>query len=140
MYASKFFDLTLQQQYEVAAHTPGVTMKRIPNFTEAEQEQMIERYIAHLKANVMPAVLRSVENYMVKKVEQQQLEALNEVKDYYNTKINITITEKLPEGAECACIGYKFRFAPLDDTAVVDNWTGTWQGPPLRGSGVHLQP
>ena len=39
--------------------------------------------------------------------------------------------EKLPEGAESPCIGYKFRFAPLDDTAVVDNWTGTWQGPPL---------
>lgn len=137
-YASKFFDLTVEQQNEVAADTPIVTVKRIPNFTAAERDQMIERYIAHLKTNVMPAVLRSVENYMVKKVAQQQLEALNEVKDYYNTKINITITEKLPEGAESACIGYKFRFAPLDDTAVVDNWTGTWQGPPLQGSATLL--
>ena len=137
-YASKFFDLTVEQQNEVAADTPIVTVKRIPNFTAAERDQMIERYIAHLKTNVMPAVLRSVENYMIKKVAQQQLEALNEVKDYYNTKINITITEKLPEGAESACIGYKFRFAPLDDTAVVDNWTGTWQGPPLQGSATLL--
>lgn len=137
-YASKFFDLTVEQQNEVATDTPIVTVKRIPNFTAAEKDQMIERYIAHLKTNVMPAVLRSVENYMIKKVEQQQLEALNEVKDYYNTKINITITEKLPEGAESACIGYKFRFAPLDDTAVVDNWTGTWQGPPLQGSATLL--
>lgn len=137
-YASKFFDLTVEQQNEVATDTPIVTVKRIPNFTAAEKDQMIERYIAHLKTNVMPAVLRSVENYMIKKVAQQQLEALNEVKDYYNTKINITITEKLPEGAESACIGYKFRFAPLDDTAVVDNWTGTWQGPPLQGSATLL--
>lgn len=137
-YASKFFDLTVEQQNEVAADTPIVTVKRIPNFTAAERDQMIERYIAHLKTNVMPAVLRSVENYMVKKVAQQQLEALNEIKDYYNTSIKITITEKLPEGAESPCIGYKFRFAPLDDTAVVENWTGTWQGPPLQGSATLL--
>lgn len=137
-YASEFFELKQDQQYEVATDVPNVTVKRIPHFTAAEQDQMIERYISHLKENVMPAVLKSVENYMIKKVAQQQLQAIKEVKDYYNTSIRITITEKLPEGAESPCIGYKFRFAPLDDTAVVDNWTGTWQGPPLQGSATLL--
>lgn len=137
-YASEFFELKSDQQYEVATDVPNVTVKSIPHFTAAEQDQMIERYISHLKENVMPAVLKSVENYMIKKVAQQQLEALNEIKDYYNTSIKIRITEKLPEGAESPCIGYKFRFAPLDDTAVVENWTGTWQGPPLQGSATLL--
>ena len=137
-YASEFFELKYDQQYEVATDVPNVTVKSIPHFTAAEQDQMIERYISHLKENVMPAVLKSVENYMIQKVEQQQLEAIKEVKDYYNTNIKITITEKLPEGAESAYIGYRFRFAPLDDTAVVDNWTGTWQGPPLQGSATLL--
>ena len=137
-YASKFFDLTVEQQNEVAADVPNVTVKRIPDFTTAEKDQMIERYIAHLKVNVMPAVLKSVDRYMIQKVAQQQLDALNEIKNYYNTSIKITLTETLPEGAESPCIGYKFRFAPLDDTAVVENWTGTWQGPPLQGSATLL--
>lgn len=137
-YASEFFELKPDQQYEVATDVPNVTVKRIPHFTAAEKEQMIERYISHLKENVMPAVLKSVENYMIKKIAQEQLQAINKVKDYYNTSIKITITEKLPEGAESPCIGYKFRFAPLDDTAVVKNWTGTWQGPPLQGSATLL--
>lgn len=133
-YASEFFDLTQDQQSEVAADTPLVTVKNIPYISEADQEKLTEEYIAHLKANVMPGVLRSVENYMVKKAEQQQLQAINEVKDYYNSKISITITENVPEGEESAYIGYKFRFAPLNDTAVVGNWTGKWGGETVKTS------
>ena len=133
-YASEFFDLTLDQQAEVAADTSLVTVKNIPYISEADQEKLTEEYIAHLKANVMPGVLRSVEKYMVKKAEQQQLQAINEVKDYYNSKINITITENMPEGEESAYIGYKFRFAPLNETAVVGNWTGKWGGKPVNTS------
>ncbi len=133
-YASEFFDLSYDQQSEVAADTPLVTVKRIPDFTAAEQEKLTEDYIAHLKNDVMPGVLKSVENYMVRKVEQRQLDAINAVKDYYNTKISITISENLPEGGESAYIGYKFRFAPLDDTADVANWTGKWSGEPINTS------
>ena len=117
---------------------PNVTVKRIPDFTTAEKDQMIERYIAHLKVNVMPAVLKSVDRYMIQKVAQQQLDALNEIKNYYNTSIKITLTEKLPEGAESPCIGYKFRFAPLDDTVDAESWTGTWNGQPIQSSATLL--
>lgn len=127
-YASEFFKLSQDEQAEVAADTPLVTVKNIPFITEAEQEKLTDDYIAHLKNDVMPAVLKSVENYMVKKVEQQQLQAINEIKDYYNTKISIKITEKVPEGEKSAYVDYKFRFAPLDDAAVVSNWTGKWSG------------
>lgn len=137
-YASEFFDLTQDQQSEVAADTPLVTVKNIPFISEADQEKLTEDYIAHLKNDVMPGVLKSVENYMVKKVEQQQLQAINKVKDYYNSKINITITENvpegIPEGGESAYMGYKFRFAPLNDTADVANWTGKWNGKPINTS------
>ncbi len=133
-YASEFFTLTLDQQAEVAADTPLVTVKNIPNITEAEQEKLTEEYIAHLKANVMPGVLRSVENYMVRKVEQQQLQAINKIKAYYNSKINITLTEDIEEGKESAYIGYKFRFAPLNETAAVANWTRKWDGKPVNTS------
>lgn len=133
-YASEFFALTQDQQSEVAADTPLVTVKNIPFISEADQEKLTEDYIAHLKNDVMPGVLKSVENYMVKKVEQQQLQAINEVKDYYNSKISITITENVPEGEESAYIGYKFRFAPLNDTAVVGNWTGKWGGETVKTS------
>ncbi len=75
-YASEFFALTLDQQAEVAADTPLVTVKNIPYISEADQEKLTEEYIAHLKADVMPGVLKSVENYMIKKAEQQQLQAL----------------------------------------------------------------
>lgn len=137
-YASRFFALTTVQQNEVAAEVPNVTVKRIPDFTPAEKDQMIERYIAHLKVNVMPAVLKSVDRYMIQKVAQQQLDALNEIKNYYNTSIKITLTEKLPEGAESPCIGYKFRFAPLDDTVDAESWTGTWNGQPIQSSATLL--
>ena len=133
-YASEFFTLTQDQQAEVAADTPLVTVKNIPYISESDQEKLTEEYIAHLKADVMPGVLKSVENYMVRKVEQQQLQAINEIKDYYNSKINITITESVPEGEESAYIGYKFRFAPLNDTVNVGNWTGKWDGKPVNTS------
>lgn len=133
-YASEFFALTQDQQSEVAADTPLVTVKNIPFISEADQEKLTEEYIAHLKADVMPAVLKSVENYMIKKVEQQQLQAVNAVRDYYNSKINITITEDVPEGKESAYVGYKLRFAPLNDTAAAGNWTGKWGGESIHTS------
>lgn len=87
-YSSEFFSLTQDQQSEVAAATPLVTVKNIPFITKADQEKLTEDYIAHLKDKVMPGVLKSVENYMIKRVEQQQLDAINKLKDYYNTKIS----------------------------------------------------
>ena len=132
-YSSEFFSLTQDQQSEVAAATPLVTVKNIPFITKADQEKLTEDYIAHLKDKVMPGVLKSVENYMIKRVEQQQLDAINKLKDYYNTKISITIKENIPEGGKSQYEGYKFRFAPLNETAVVGNWTGKWGGKtPLR--------
>lgn len=133
-YASEFFALTYDQQAEVAADTPLVTVKNIPAFTAAEQEKLTEDYIAHLKNDVMPGVLKSVENYMITKVEQQQLQAINKIKDYYNSTIKITITENVPEGEESAYIGYKLRFAPLSDTAVIKDWTGKWGGETIKTS------
>ena len=57
-YASEFFALTLDQQAEVAADTPLVTVKNIPAFTAAEQEKLTEDYIAHLKNDVMRNKIR----------------------------------------------------------------------------------
>lgn len=127
-YASEFFDLTADQMAEVAADTPGVTVKRIPNFTEAEKEQLIDEYVAHLKDATMPAVLASVQNYMVKKSEEVQLQAVNAIKDYYNTKITITLQESLPKDGKSAFAGYQLRFAPLNDTGKANkqNWSGKW--------------
>ena len=125
-YASDFFNLTEDQMAEVAADTPGVTVKRIPFITEDEKEQLIDGYVAHLKDSTMPAVLQSVQNYMVRKSEEVQLQAINAVKDYYNSKITITMQEKLPEGGKSQYAGYQFRFAPLNDKAVKKNWSGKW--------------
>ena len=133
-YSSEFFALSYDEQCGIAGEVPEVTVKNLPEITPSDQEKLTEDYIAHLKNDVMPGVLKSVENYMVKKVEQQQLEAINKVKDYYNTKISITITEDVPEGKESAYVGHKFRFAPLNDTAVVGNWTGKWEGKPVKTS------
>ena len=125
-YASEFFDLTADQMYEVASDVPNVTVKNIPAFTEEEKNQLIDEYVAHLKDATMPAVLQSAENYMIRKTEEVQMAAINEIKDYYNTKITITMQEDLPKDAKSALAGYKFRFAPLNETAVKRNWTGTW--------------
>ena len=125
-YASQFFKLSLEQMNEVAADTPGVTVKRVPSLTEDEQQTLIDGYIAHLKDKTMPAVLKSVENYMVRKAEQSYITAMNAVRDYYNTKISISIKENIPEGQSSQYEGYQFRFAPLSETAAKGNWTGTW--------------
>lgn len=125
-YASQFFKLSLEQMNEVAADTPGVTVKRVPSLTEDEQQTLIDGYIAHLKDKTMPAVLKSVENYMVRKVEQSYITAMNAVRDYYNTKISITIKENIPEGQSSQYEGYQFRFAPLSETAAKGSWTGKW--------------
>ena len=125
-YASQFFKLSLEQMNEVAADTPGVTVKRVPSLTEDEQQTLIDGYIAHLKDKTMPAVLKSVENYMVRKAEQSYITAMNAVRDYYNTKISITIKENIPEGQSSQYEGYQFRFAPLSETAAKGSWTGKW--------------
>ena len=133
-YASEFFALTQDQQSEVAADTPLVTIRNIPFISEEDQEKLTAEYLAHLKSNVMPGVLKSVETYMTKKIEQQQIEAINKVKDFYNQTIDITITEELADGEESACVGYQYRFAPLDGSAIVGNWTGKWNGKPVHTS------
>ena len=74
----------------------------------------------------MPAVLTSAENYMIRKAEEAQLEAVNAIKDYYNSKISISMQEPIPEGGTSAFKDYKFRFAPLNETAPKSNWTGKW--------------
>ena len=125
-YASEFFSLSEDQMAEVAADTPGVTIKRIPFLTQAEQQQLIDEYVAHLKDTTMPAVLKSVENYLVKKSEQVQLAAMNEIKNYYNTNISITIQEEIPEGGKSQYAGYLLRFAPLSEGADKKNWSGKW--------------
>ena len=125
-YASQFFKLSLEQMNEVAADTPGVTVKRVPSLTEDEQQTLIDGYIAHLKDKTMPAVLKSVENYMVRKAEQSYITAMNAVRDYYNTKISISIKENIPEGQSSQYEGYQFRFAPLSETAAKGSWTGKW--------------
>ncbi|MBR3394821.1 MAG: hypothetical protein IKG76_03450 [Firmicutes bacterium] len=125
-YASEFFDLSADQMAEVASDVPNVTVKRIPNFTEAEKEQLIDQYVAHLKDATMPAVLTSAENYMIRKAEEAQLAAVNAIKDYYNSKISISMQEPIPEGGTSAFKDYKFRFAPLNETAPKSNWTGKW--------------
>ena len=125
-YASEFFTLSPEQMAEVASDTPNVTVKRIPNLTAAEQQQLIDDYVAHLKNTTMPAVLKSVQNYMVRKSEEAQLSAINEIKKYYNSPIAIQMQEPLEAGAKSQYAGYKFRFAPLNETAQKSNWTGTW--------------
>ena len=125
-YASEFFSLTGDQMYEVASDTPYVTVKNVPNITKEEQEKLTDEYVAHLKNTTMPAVLTSVRNYMIRKVEQQELEALNRIKEYYNSPISITLTEDVPEGGASEYKGYKFAFAPLNDTAAKGNWRGIW--------------
>lgn len=125
-YASDFFSLTGDQQAEVASDVPNVTVKRIPNFTEAEKEQMIDEYVAYLKDTTMPAVLKSVQVYFARKSEQAELAAMNEIKDFYNTQITINMREELKEGEKSPYAGYRFRFAPLSNEAVKGSWTGTW--------------
>ena len=133
-YSAEFFALGYDEQCAIAGEVPEVTVKNLPHITKEDEAKLTEDYIAHLKNDVMPGVLKSVENYMLKKVEQQQLQAINKIKDYYNSKISITVTEDIPEGEESAYIGYKFRFAPLNDKANVANWTGKWDGKPVNTS------
>ena len=132
-YASEFFTLTADEMYDVAADTPNVNVKNIPNFTEAEKNQLIDEYIAYLKEKTMPAVLTSVRNYMIKKLEQKQLDAINKVREYYNSKITINIKEEFDEAVGSIYKGYKFRLSPLSDKANANDWTGIW---PEKGS-VH---
>lgn len=125
-YATDFFRLTGDQQAEVAADVPNVTVKRIPDFTEAEQEQLINDYVAYFNSKFMPAILKSVQTYFVKKSEQVELDAMNKIKNFYNTRITVRLHEDVPKGTKSQYAGYKFRFAPLSKEAVKGNWTGTW--------------
>ncbi len=125
-YASDFFALTADQQAEVASDVPNVTVKRIPDFTEAEKEQMISEYVAYLKDKFMPAILKSVQTYFLRKSEEAELAAMNKVKSFYNTRITITMHEDVPKGGKSPYAGYQFRFAPLSKEAVKGNWSGTW--------------
>lgn len=138
-YASQFFKLSGDDMYDVAADTPNVTVRRIPNFTEAEKQQLMDEYIVHLKNTTMPAVLTSVRNYMIKKMEQQQLEAVEKVREYYNTKITINMTEEIKEGEGSQYKGYKLRMAPLSNKAIEKDWAGIWpEGGKLRSSATLL--
>lgn len=125
-YAMEFFDLTEEQMAEVAADTPGVTIKRIPHISNEDKYTLINEYIAHLKSNIMPAVMTSARNYWKRQMEQRQLEVLQKIKDRHNAPISITMKEDIPEGGSSMYAGYRFRFAPLSKNASVNNWSGTW--------------
>ncbi len=118
-YATDFFRLTGDQQGEVASDVPNVTVKRIPDFTEAEKEQLINDYVSYFNSKFLPAILKSVQTYFVKKSEKVELDAMNKVKNFYNTKITVRLHEDVPKGTKSAYAGYKFRFAPLSKEAVL---------------------
>ena len=60
---------------------------------------------------------------MIKKLEQKQLDAINKVREYYNSKITINIKEEFDEAVGSIYKGYKFRLSPLSDKANANDWT-----------------
>ena len=95
----------------------------IPNATEAEIKALIGGYKAQLYERLYP-VTQSVSTYMQRKAEAAYLDALNEVKEFFNQSITFNIVEDVPDGEKSQYDGYALRFAPLSENAVKGNWSG----------------
>ena len=95
----------------------------IPNATEAEIKALIGGYKAQLYERLYP-VTQSVSTYMQRKTEAAYLDALNEVKEFFNQNITFNIVEDIPNGEKSKYEGYALRFAPLSENAVKENWSG----------------
>ena len=95
----------------------------IPNATEAEIKALIGGYKAQLYERLYP-VTQSVSTYMQRKAEAAYLDALNEVKEFFNQNITFNIVEDIPDGEKSKYEGYALRFAPLSENAVKENWSG----------------
>jgi hypothetical protein len=61
---------------------------------------------------------------MQRKAEAAYLDALNEVKEFFNQNITFNIVEDIPDGEKSKYEGYALRFAPLSENAVKENWSG----------------
>lgn len=95
----------------------------IPTPTEAEIKALIGGYKAQLYERLYP-VTQSVSTYMQRKAEAAYLDALNEVKEFFNQNITFNIVEDIPDGEKSKYEGYALRFAPLSENAVKENWSG----------------
>ena len=95
----------------------------IPNATEAEIKALIGGYKAQLYERLYP-VTQSVSTYMQRKAEAAYLDALNEVKEFFNQNITFNIVEDIPDGEKSKYEGHALRFAPLSENAVKENWSG----------------
>ena len=95
----------------------------IPNATEAELKALIGGYKAQLYERLYP-VTQSVSTYMQRKAEAAYLDALNEVKEFFNQNITFNIVEDIPDGEKSKYEGHALRFAPLSENAVKENWSG----------------
>lgn len=95
----------------------------IPNATEAEIKALIGGYKAQLYERLYP-VTQSVSTYMQRKAEAAYLDALNEVKEFFNQNITFNIVEDVPDGEKSQYDGYALRFAPLSENAVKESWSG----------------
>ncbi|HFI0408983.1 TPA: hypothetical protein ACGOX2_000820 [Streptococcus suis] len=95
----------------------------IPTPTEAEMKTLVNGYKAQLYERLYP-VTQSVSTYMQRKAEAAYLDALNEVKEFFNQNITFNIVEDIPDGEKSKYEGYALRFAPLSENAVKENWSG----------------
>lgn len=131
-YARIFWSLSGLQMDEVVTDIKSKSTKgsvTVPQPTKSEIETLVGAYKAKLYDRLYP-VIQSVSVYMQRKAEVQYLNALDEVKNFFNQTITFKIMEEIPDGEKSQYDGYALGFAPLSENAVKESWSGT-----LRGAG-----
>ena len=120
-FANDFWNLSAMELDWFASSLPK-DVKRIPDTTASEREDITNTYKAQLYRELEP-VMQSVRQYFENKQLQQVIKDVAEAKRLYNKSISITVTEALPEGEKSDYAGCTVRFMPLSTLADENSWT-----------------
>lgn len=122
-FAEDFWRLDAEELAWFSSSLPK-NVKRIPDTTQSEREAITKAYKAQLYKELVP-VMQSVRLYFEQKAELEVKKEVAAAKKLYNSRINIRVTEALPEGAASQYAGCKVRFMPLSTLADKNSWTFT---------------
>ena len=96
------------------------SVKRVPYSQNKERKKLTEEYIKSTYAELYP-VMRSVQNYFAKKIQEEAKDRMKEIMKFNNRKIEFTISDMSDEGDQYEdCI---IKFFPLAEHTDESEWT-----------------
>lgn len=91
---------------------------------EALRTEIMKAKKAELVEVLQATVFDRLESKISLYIKEQYYKELEQLKNQLNQIVNVNIVEEVAQGETSIYAGYTIRFAPLNENAIVQNWTG----------------